>query len=108
VVTTSAAAACAAASSATGALTPGSGALLTLRLPFGFAGTLDLATRGEALLTTWKDGAIVIDHVDATAGTLMLNLDQPGGGTIGSYDLEFPSGQEQGAFVAPQCDICAR
>jgi hypothetical protein len=108
VVSTSAGAACSSATGTTGALTTGSGALLAFEVPSSFAGTVGVSERGSAArLTSWKNGAIVADEL-ATLGTIMLNLQQPGGGTMGSYDLVFPSGREQGTFVAPACDICTR
>jgi hypothetical protein len=82
-------------------------ALLTLSVPPSSAGEFDLSTRGAARLTTWKNGAVVIDHQLLTSGTVRLSLEQPDGGTIGSYDLPFASGVESGDFVAPACDFCA-
>ena len=104
VLATSAAAACAATTGTAAA--SGSGAILTLSLPPGFAG--EVAVTSDTRLTTWKDGAIVIDDQPATGGTVTLSLAQPGGGTMGSYDVSFASGDERGTFVAPTCDICAR
>jgi hypothetical protein len=108
VVATSAAAVCASTSRVMADVFQGSGALLTLRLPPNFAGTVDVDTGGVAELTTWQDGALVIDHARAMGGTMSLTLEQPNGGTIGSYDLVFPSGAEQGTFMAPFCDACAQ
>jgi hypothetical protein len=103
VVASSADAACRATSMSSAAPT-GTGATLTVFLPSNFAGMTGASS--NAHLTTWKDGAIVVNDETATVGTVMLTLQQPDGGTMGTYDITFPSGHEQGSFVAPACDIC--
>jgi hypothetical protein len=112
VIATSATAACASAVDAGPPMGAGSGAVLTLGVPANRAGEAMVGSdvRGagaSAQLTAWDNGTIVIDNEAATSGTVMVNLSQPGGGTIGSYDLTFASGAETGTFVAPACDACA-
>ena len=129
VVATSASAACGANSDAGAATKAGRGAVLTLLVPAMSAGTFPIGAgdsavpimvstdnagvgvrqggRSVALLTAWKTGVLAFDGQRAASGTVALNLEQPGGGTIGSYDLMFGSDEEQGTFIAPECDICA-
>jgi hypothetical protein len=107
VVATSANAVCASTADAGVAPPSGSGAALTLSLRMNFAGQVAIGAGVHAQLMTWKNGALVIENQSATTGIVTLNLNQPGGGTMGSYDLMFNAGQEKGTFVAPECDICA-
>jgi hypothetical protein len=107
VVATSANAACASTADAGVAAPSGSGAALTISLRMNFAGQVAIGNGVSAQLMTWKNGVSVINNQNATAGTISLNLNQPGGGTMGSYDLAFNAGEEKGTFVAPECDICA-
>jgi hypothetical protein len=107
VVATSANAACASTADAGVAPPSGSGAALTMSLLMNFAGQVAIGAGVRAQLTTWNNGALVINNQSATAGTVSLNLNQPSGGTMGSYDLTFNADEEKGTFVAPECDICA-
>ena len=106
IVATGASAACASEGDAGVATGLGSGALLTMLLPTNFAGQVAIGSGASAVLTMWKNGALLIDNQMATSGSVSLNLSQPGGGLMGSYDLSFGSDEETGSFVAPECDIC--
>jgi hypothetical protein len=103
VVATDRAAACAAA----GGARSSSGASLTLSFPNGFAGRATIGAGAEGHLSAWANGAVTTDNAVATAGSVEVSVNHPGGGTIGSYDLVFDSTHEQGTFIAPDCDICA-
>jgi hypothetical protein len=59
-----------------------------------------------AVLTVWKDGAVQVDNEYATSGSVDVNLNDPIGGLMGSYDLVFGSDAERGTFIAPACDAC--
>jgi hypothetical protein len=59
---------------------------------------------GGATLTTWVDGGRVT--TSATLGSLTLTLQQPGGGVMADYTLQFGSDIETGSFIAPDCDVC--
>jgi hypothetical protein len=107
IVATSTTAACASEGDAGVETGTGSGAILTMLLPTGFAGQVAIGSGADAQLTVWKNGARVIDNQIANSGAVSLNLSQPGGGTMGSYDLSFGGDEETGSFVAPECDICA-
>jgi hypothetical protein len=99
----SAALACAATRDGGLAASSGTGSVLTMPLPTGFGGTVSAA--GAVL--TLLDGGATPDVEAATGGSLELNLSQPGGGLLGSYDLFFGADEEKGNFLAPQCDVCA-
>jgi hypothetical protein len=96
VVATTANAACASTVDAGVAPPSGSGAALTMSLLMNFAGQVAIGAGVRAQLTTWKNGAFVINNQSATAGTVSLNLNQPSGGTMGSYDLMFTADEEMG------------
>jgi hypothetical protein len=129
VVATSKTIACATSSSDGGAIYGGDGAVLAIQLVPNEAGTeeiradhivshatvvkndagMDTLVPGEAVaqLTVWKNGALVEDAEYATSGTAIVNVFDPIGGAIGSYDLTFGNGdEEQGTFIAPACDPC--
>ena len=74
------------------------GGTLIIDPPPRSAGTTEVRARPE--LAT-RNG------VRASSGSVSVNLDQPGGGRIGSYALVFPDGSESADFVAPECDVCA-
>jgi hypothetical protein len=65
---------------------------------------------GEAAaqLTVWKNGALLRSAEYATSGSVSVNVYDPIGGVMGSYDLTFENGDvvEQGTFIAPACDPC--
>ena len=106
IIATSASAACAVEGGDAGPSATGNGATLT----FVVSGSAEETfSSSGAQLTVWKDGGVVINGASASSGSVWVNLVQPGegGGTIGGYDLTFGSDVEQGAFVAPACDICA-
>ena len=102
IVATGAAAACAAEGDAGIAADAGTQAVLVLPTPVGAAGTFGAA---GAELTVWKSGAAT--RQAASGGSIIVNLDQPGAGKIGSYDVTFGSDVEQGTFIAPACDVCS-
>jgi hypothetical protein len=106
VVATSAGVACTSTSDGGGAPLSGSGVLLVLSLPANFAGEITVGSGASARLRHWANGGLVDDQL-AISGSAWLSLSQPGGGTIGSYDLTFDSSVERGTFVAPACDLCA-
>lgn len=67
------------------------------------------SVRGDSVnaeLSTWGNGDPTPTTEMAVSGTVSISLSQPGGGTIGDYDLVFASGEEEGHFVAPECDAC--
>jgi hypothetical protein len=84
----------------------GSAAVVELTFPANFAGTLhiDPYLGLGAQLTTWRNGTV--SRSPATSGALVLFLQQPGGGVIGTYSLTFGTDSEQGSFTAPACDVC--
>ena len=85
----------------------GNGAVLTMLLPTGFAGQVAIGSGASAELTVWDNGTASASNQMAISGSVSITLGQPGGGIIGSYDLAFTSDEEVGAFVAPECDVCA-
>jgi len=106
VVATSAKGACASTTDA-GVGNGSSGeAALTLLIPLNYSGQSSIGAGASATLTSWNVGTSMAESHAATSGTIFVSLNQPGGGTIGSYDLVFSGGEERGAFVAPVCDIC--
>jgi hypothetical protein len=128
VVATSKTIACAASGSDGGAVYGGDGAFLVIQVAPNEAGTEEIRAdhivsqtmvvkneggtgtviAGEAVarLTVWKNGALVQDGY-ATSGTVSVNVYDPIGGVMGSYDLAFDSGDvEQATFIAPACDPC--
>jgi len=104
-IATGADAACHGADSDGGQAPAGSGVVLTLALPSNTAGTFPVGVN-TAALTIWKDGSVEMDHQSATAGSVMVNVNDPIGGLVGSYDLTFGVDREQGTFIAPACDAC--
>ena len=81
--------------------------MLTMLLPTGFAGQVAIGSGASAELTVWDNGTASASNQMAISGSVSITLGQPGGGIIGSYDLAFTSDEEVGAFVAPECDVCA-
>jgi len=102
---TSAALACALASDA-GTAPANSAVSLVINFPPSTAGTVTVMPGAQlAVLTTWNDGGVV-ERTAATAGAVVVNVSQPGGGLIGSYQLQFGMDAEEGSFTAPACDVC--
>ncbi len=102
----SAAAACALAGD--GGAAPSSAAVsLVINVPPSYAGYLPVTAESQlAVLATWNDGG-VLERTPATAGAVNVNVSQPGGGFIGSYQLQFGTDAEEGSFTAPSCNVCA-
>jgi hypothetical protein len=84
----------------------GDGTSVVLSLPSGVAGELQIGAGAVASLNVWQNGALKVDNASAVTGVIRVALSQPGGGTIGTYDLMFGPTEVQGMFVAPECNIC--
>jgi hypothetical protein len=128
VVATSASAACGVTSGADAGTESGNGGVLTFLVPAMSGGEFPIGPGDSAVpltvtesdagvgmregglsvarLSVWKNGVLAVDGQSASSGSITVNVSQPGGGTIGSYDLFFGSDEERGTFVAPECDIC--
>jgi len=128
IIASSASAACAASTPQGGTPPDGNGAVLTLTVPAMSAGTFVIGAShavsepmvlkndggmptlvpGEsaAQLTVWKNGSVQLDGAYATDGSVTVNVGDPIGGLIGSYDLVFGFDSERGTFIAPACDAC--
>jgi hypothetical protein len=129
VVATSKTIACAASGNDGGTVSGGDGAFLAIQVAPHEAGVevigpdhitsqvmvaksdagMNTVVPGEAVaqLTVWKNGVLVQDAEYATSGTVSVNVYDPIGGIMGSYDLTFSNGDvEQGTFIAPACDPC--
>jgi len=106
VVATDAGSACASAGDSAVTTAVGTGAFLTLSFPSNFAGQVAIGPNVHARLSAWKNGSLIANDQGATSGNISVDLSQPHGGTMGSYDLTFAAGEERGTFVAPECDIC--
>jgi hypothetical protein len=101
IIATGAAAACAVEGDAGLSADAGVASVLILPTPSNFGG---MAPATGAQRITWANGVPTTEV--ATAGTVTIGLDQPGGGKMGRYDVTFGTSVEQGTFVAPACDFC--
>jgi len=127
IIATSASAACAASADGGGVPPGGNGAILSMMVPAMAAGTFVIGAShitsepmvskdggvavlvpgaSAAQLTVWKNGSLAVDSQYATSGSVEVNVSDPIGGLMGSYDLIFGADVEQGTFIAPACDPC--
>lgn len=107
IVATAQAASCSASNDDGGQTFAGDGAFLALDVAPNEAATEAVPGQAVAHLTAWQNGVLVRDAEAATSGTVSVNVYDPSGGVMGSYDLTFDNGDvEQGTFIAPACDPC--